>query len=160
MIQNCYFHCKYNKYTKQNILNLFTVSVRGTGRKEKLKMPELNNMQSGKTIVSLDKYSKTVLSVIAACLLLIVINIYFGPKDVNAYDTVQDVNIKSISGSSLSGGYLPIDLKRIDGSSSKSLRIDISSVNGRSIFGDKVPVDIQGINGQFFIGSDLPVKVK
>lgn len=69
--------------------------------------------------------------------------VYFGPKDVNAYDTVQDVNIKSISGSTLSGGYLPIDLKRIDGSSSKSLRIDISSVNGRSIFGDKVPVDIR-----------------
>ena len=78
----------------------------------------------------------------------------------NAYDTVQDVNIKSISGSSISGGYLPVDLQRIDGSSSKSLRVDLSSVNGRNIFGDKVPVDIQGINGQFFIGSDLPVKVK
>ncbi len=129
-------------------------------QKGKLNMSELNNLQNGKTIVSLDKYSKTVLSVIALCLMLIVVNIYFGPKDVNAYDTVQDVNIKSISGSSLSGGYLPIDLKRIDGSSSKSLRIDISSVNGRSIFGDKVPVDVQGINGQFFIGSELPVKVK
>jgi len=126
----------------------------------KTEMTELNTPQIGKTVVNLDRYSKTVLSVIAACLLLIVVNIYFGPKDVNAYDTVQDVNIKSISGSSISGGYLPVDLQRIDGSSSKSLRVDLSSVNGRNIFGDKVPVDIQGINGQFFIGSDLPVKVK
>lgn len=115
---------------------------------------------TGKVVVNLDKYSKAVLSVIAVCLILITVNIYLGPKDANAYDTVQDVNLKSINGSSISGGYLPVDLQRIDGSSSKSLKIDVQSVNGRSIFGDKVPVDIQGINGQFFIGSDLPVKVR
>lgn len=112
------------------------------------------------TVVNLDKYSKTVLSVIAICLILITANIYLGPKDANAYDTVQDVNLKSINGSSISGGYLPVDLQKIDGSSSKSLKVDIQSVNGRTIFGDKVPVDIQGINGQFFIGSELPVKVR
>jgi len=113
-----------------------------------------------KVTIHLDKYSKTVLSVIALCLMLIAVNMYFSPKDVNAYDTVQDVNIKSINGSSISGSYLPIDLQRIDGSSSKDLRVDIRSINGRSVFGDKVPVDIQGINGQFFMGSDLPVKVR
>ncbi len=113
-----------------------------------------------KTTVNLDKYSKTVLTVIAVCLLLITVNIYFGPGDANAYDTVQDVNLKSINGSSISGGYLPVDLQRIDGSSSKNLRVDVSSVNGRSVFGDKIPVDIQGINGQLFIGSELPVRVK
>ncbi len=115
---------------------------------------------TGKVVVNLDKYSKAVLSVIAICLLLITVNIYLGPKDANAYDTVQDVNLKSINGSSISGGYLPVDLQRIDGSSSKSLKVDIQSVNGRSVFGDKIPVDIQGINGQFFIGSELPVKVR
>lgn len=124
-------------------------------------MAVLNNSAgSGRVIVNLDKYSKAVLSVIALCLLLITINIYLGPKDANAYDTVQDVNLKSINGSSISGGYLPVDLQKIDGSTSKSLKVDIQSVNGRSIFGDKMPVDIQGINGQFFIGSDLPVKVR
>jgi hypothetical protein len=123
-------------------------------------MKKANTTQEQISIINLDKYSKTVLSVIAACLVLIVVNIYFSPKDVNAYDTVQDVNIKSINGSSISGGYLPMDLQRIDGSSSKSLRVDLSSVNGRNIFGDKLPVDIQGINGQFFMGSELPVKVK
>ncbi|MBZ0204406.1 MAG: hypothetical protein K8I03_15440, partial [Ignavibacteria bacterium] len=89
-----------------------------------------------------------------------VVNIYFGPEDLKAYDTVQDVNLKSINGYSVSGGYLPVDIQRIEGSTSKNLPVDIKSLNGRSIFGDKMPVDIQGINGQFFIGSDLPVKVR
>jgi hypothetical protein len=119
-----------------------------------------NNTNTVKTTVNLDKYSKGVLTVIAACLLLITVNIYFGPGDANAYDTVQDVNLKTINGYSISGGYLPIDLQRIDGSSSKNLKVDISSINGRSVFGDKIPVDVQGINGQFFIGSELPVRVK
>lgn len=113
-----------------------------------------------KTIIHLDKYSKAVLSVIASCLALIVVNIYFSPKDVNAHDTVQDVNIKYVNGSSLSGSYLPIDLQRIDGSSDRELKVDIKSINGRTVFGDKIPVDIQGINGQFIIGGDLPVRVR
>ncbi len=120
----------------------------------------MNQPVQKKTTVRLDIYSRGVLTVIAVCLLLITINIYFGAKDVNAYENVQDVNIKSINGSSISGGYLPVDLQRIDGSSSKNLKVDLQSVNGRSIFGDKLPVDIQGINGQFFIGSELPVKVR
>jgi hypothetical protein len=124
-------------------------------------MTEFNtNDKTVKTTVNLDKYSKSVLTVIAVCLLLITVNIYFGPGDANAYDTVQDVNLKTINGYSISSGYLPVDLQKIEGSSSKSLKIDVQSVNGRSIFGDKIPVDIQGINGQFFIGSDLPVKVR
>ena len=110
--------------------------------------------------IHLDKYSKAILTVIACSLVLIVVNIYFSPKDVNAYDTVQDVNLKTINGYSISGGYMPVDLQRIEGSTSKSLPVDVQSVNGRNVFGDKIPVDIQGINGQFFIGSDLPVKVK
>ncbi|MEO8512478.1 MAG: hypothetical protein ABI543_02850 [Ignavibacteria bacterium] len=124
-------------------------------------MDEINNPAGGnRLVVNLDKYSKAVLSVIAICLILITANIYLGPKDANAYDTVQDVNLKSINGSSISGGYLPVDLQKIDGSSSKNLKVDIQAVNGRTVFGDKMPVDIQGINGQFFIGSELPVKVR
>ncbi len=118
------------------------------------------NSRNGRITVNLDRYSRIVLSVIASCLLLIVVNIYFGPRDVKAYDTVQDVNLKSINGYSVSGGYLPVDIQRIEGSTSRNLPVDIKSLNGRNIFGDKMPVDIQGINGQFFIGSDLPVKVR
>lgn len=123
------------------------------------KMNNFSNFQNSVRF-SLDKYSKTVLTVIAVCLALITFNIYFGPKDLNAYDTVQDVNIKTIGGSSVSGGYMPVDIQRIDGSSSRSLKVDLQSVNGRSMFGDKVPVDIQGINGQFLMGGELPVKIK
>jgi hypothetical protein len=119
-----------------------------------------NTDKSVKTVVQLDKYSRIVLSVIAVCLMLITLNIYFGPKDVNAYDTVQDVNIKSVNGSTLSNSFLPMDLQRISGSTGRALEIDIKSINGRNVFGDKVPVDIQSINGQFFIGGELPVKTK
>jgi hypothetical protein len=119
-----------------------------------------NSGMDQKVTIHLDKYTKLVLSVIASCLVLIAVNMYFSPKDVNAYDTTQDVNIKSINGSSISGSNLPIDIQRIDGSTGKDLRVDIRSVNGRSVFGDKVPVDILGINGQFFMGSELPVKVR
>ncbi|MBZ0201379.1 MAG: hypothetical protein K8I03_00020, partial [Ignavibacteria bacterium] len=76
------------------------------------------NKNNGKITVSLDRYSRIILSVIAACLLLIVVNIYFGPEDLKAYDTVQDVNLKSINGYSVSGGYLPVDIQRIEGSTS------------------------------------------
>lgn len=124
-------------------------------------MADINNTAVGsKLVVNLDKYSKAVLTIIAVCLILITANIYFGAKDAKAFDTVQDVNLKTINGFSISGGYLPVDLQKIEGSSSKNLRVDVRSVNNRTIFGDKVPVDIQGINGQFFIGSDLPVRVR
>ena len=122
-------------------------------------MANISNL-NGKNIIHLDLYSRIMLTVIASCLVLIAINIYFSPKDVNAYQTVQDVNLKLINGSSISGSYLPVDIQRIEGSSSRSLEVDLKSVNGRSIFGDKMPVDIQSINGQFFIGSELPVKIK
>jgi hypothetical protein len=129
--------------------------------KGKTKMLIISNSGSAeKTVIHLDKYSKTVLTVIASCLVLIAVNLYFSPKDSSAYEQVQDVNIRSINGSSISGGYLPVDLVRIDGSSSKEIRVDLRSINGRSVFGDKVPVDIQGVNGQFFIGGDLPVRVR
>lgn len=123
---------------------------------------DISTSNKGKSVVHLDKYSKILLSVIASCLVLIVVNIYFSPGEVNANNTsqVQDVNIKSIGGSSVSGGYMPVDIQRIDGSSSKSMQVDLKSVNGRNVYGDKVPVDIQGVNGQFFIGSELPVRVK
>ena len=109
----------------------------------------------------LDKYSKIVLSVIASCLILIVADIYFSARNVNAFETVQDVNLKTINGYSISGGgYLPVDIQRIDGSSGKNLPVDVKSLNGRNVYGDKLPVDIQSINGQFLVGGELPVKVR
>jgi len=48
-------------------------------------------------VVTLDKYSKILLSVIAVCLVLIVTNLYFSPGTLHAVETVQDVNIKAIN---------------------------------------------------------------
>jgi hypothetical protein len=119
-----------------------------------LKIENKNN----KVVVYLDKYSSILLSVIAVCLLLIVVNLYFSPGSLRAYDTVQDVNIKSINGSSLWGNEIPIEIKKINTSS--DLNINLKSINDRNIWGDKMPVDIQAINGQFIIGGNLPVNVK
>jgi hypothetical protein len=111
---------------------------------------------------SLDAYSKIILTVIAVCLILIVTNMYFGPEKLHALQTVQDVNIKSINGSSLWGSELPVNLKQIDGSSirNRNIPVDIQSVNSRSMWGDQVPVDIKSINGISIFGPEMPVKVK
>ncbi|GEM_PF-1323472 len=124
---------------------------------------------------TLDKYTKVVLTTIAVCLVLIVVNLYFGPKNLNAYETVQDVNLKSINGSNISGSDLPVNFKSINGSgisgseipvnmkkisADDELQVDIKYVNGRNIFGDKIPVDIQAINGQFIVGGMLPVQAR
>jgi hypothetical protein len=111
---------------------------------------------------TLDKYTKLVLSIIALCLILIVTNIYFKPGELNAYQTVQDVNIKSINGSSLWGSELPVDLKEINGRSisNDNIPVNIQSVKGRDLWDDKLPVDIKSINGSFIYGSEVPVKVR
>jgi hypothetical protein len=123
-------------------------------------MENPNNMKNLK--LSLDIYTKTVLTIIAVCLMLIVTNMYFKPSNVHAIQTVQDVNIKSINGSSLWGSELPVNLKQIDGRSMSNSKIpvDLQTINGRSLWGDQLPVDIKAINGSTIFGSDLPVKVR
>jgi hypothetical protein len=113
--------------------------------------------ESNKLVVTLDKYSRILLSVIAVCLVLIVTNLYFSPGTLHAYDQAQDVNIKYIGGSSVYG-ELPVDMKKI--TSGNEIKVNITSINGRQVWGDKFPVDIQAINGQFIIGGNLPVTVK
>ena len=121
-----------------------------------------NLINSMNTKLSLDAYTKIVLTVIAVCLLLIVTNMYFAPGNLQALQTVQDVNIKSINGSSLWGSELPVNLKQIDGSSigNKNIPVDLQSVNSRSLWGEQIPVDIKSINGNIIFGTDMPVKVK
>ncbi|MCX7877358.1 MAG: hypothetical protein N2510_01815 [Ignavibacteria bacterium] len=116
--------------------------------------------KTGNSVIHLDRYSKAVLTLIAFFLALITVNLYFSPEDANAISSVQDVNIKTINGYSISGGYIPVDIQRVDGSSNKNLQVDIKTINGRSIYGDKLPVDIQSVNGQFIVGGNLPVTVK
>jgi len=114
--------------------------------------------QNNKLVVTLDKYSKILLSVIAVCLVLIVTNLYFSPGTLHAYDQAQDVNIKYIGGSSVYGGELPVEVKKV--STSNEIKVDLTSINDRKIWGDKLPVDIQAVNSQFIVGGNLPVIVK
>jgi hypothetical protein len=113
--------------------------------------------QNNKLVVTLDKYSRILLSVIAVCLVLIVTNLYFSPGTLHAYDQTQDVNIKSVGGSSVYG-ELPVDMKKM--SFGNEVKVNITSINGRQVWGDKLPIDIQTINGQFIVGGNLPVSVK
>jgi len=111
---------------------------------------------------TLDKYTKIVLSIIAACLILIVTNIYFKPADLTAQQTVQDVNIKSINGSSLWGSEIPVNLKQVNDRSvsSGNIPVDIKSIKGRDLWNDQIPVDLKSINGTFIFGQNVPVKVQ
>jgi hypothetical protein len=111
---------------------------------------------------TLDKYTRIVLSVIAVCLILIVTNLYFKPADLTAQQTVQDVNIKSINGSSLWGSEIPVNLKQLNDRSisSGNIPVDIKSIKGRDLWNDQIPVDIKSVNGSFIFGQDVPVKVK
>lgn len=111
---------------------------------------------------TLDKYTKIVLSVIALCLVFIVSNIYLKPSNLEAQQTVQDVNIKYINGSSLWGSELPVNLKEINGSSisNNNIPVDIQSLRGSSLWDDKIPVDVKAVNGIPVFGSEVPVKVK
>jgi hypothetical protein len=110
---------------------------------------------------SLDKYTKIVLSIIAVCLILIVTNLYFKPSDLTAQQTVQDINIKSINGSSLWGSEIPVNLKQVnDRSVGNNIPVDIKSIKGRDLWNDQIPVDLKSINGTFIFGQNVPVKVQ
>lgn len=110
---------------------------------------------------TLDKYTKIVLSVIAVCLILIAGNMYFKPSDLTAQQTVQDVNIKSINGSSLWGSEIPVNLKQVnDRSVGSNIPIDIKSIKGKDLWNDQIPVDLKSINGNFIFGQNVPVKVQ
>ncbi len=123
----------------------------------------MENQISQKNLkLSLDIYTKIVLTVIAVCLLLIVTNIYIKPADLQALQTVQDVNLKYINGSSLWGSEIPVNIKQIEGSSvsSNGIPVDIISVNGRDIWGDQIPVDLKSVSGSSIFGGEVPVKIK
>lgn len=107
----------------------------------------LNEENNGniKLSIGIDRYTKIVLSIIAVCLLLIVLNMYFKPGTLKALDTTQDVNLKYINGSSISGSEIPVD---------------IHSIKGSDIWNNEIPVDLKSVNGNFIFGSDVPVRVR
>lgn len=104
-------------------------------------------------------YTKTMLTVIAVALVVLVIQNFsetktaqassvheLGNLSVNADGSLNvrlvdtDVNIKSIGGSSVYGA-LPVNLKELSGSSISSygIPVNIESINGSSVY-DAIPV--------------------
>ena len=127
-----------------------------------------------------DIYTKTILTVIAAALVLLVIQnttivneAKAGKTNFNKFATVPvnndgsinvtlisdqlDVNLKSIGGSSVYGA-LPMNLKEVGGSSVHgALPVNFKEVNGSSISSNGLPVNITAVNGTS-IYSAIPVK--
>lgn len=107
----------------------------------------LNKEKNGniKLSIGIDGYTKIVLSIIAVCLLLVVVNMYFKPATLHAVETTQDVNLKYINGSSISGSEVPVD---------------IHSLKGSDLWNNEIPVDLKSVNGNFIFGSDVPVRMR
>lgn len=127
-----------------------------------------------------DIYTKTILTVIAAALVMLVIQnttivneARADKANFNKFATVPvnndgsinvklisdqlDVNLKSIGGSSVYGA-LPINLKEVGGSSVHgALPVNFKEVNGSSISSNGLPVNITAVNGTS-VFSAIPVK--
>lgn len=127
-----------------------------------------------------DIYTKTILTVIAVALVILVIQnttivneAKADKTNFNKFATVPvnndgsinvklisdqlDVNLKSIGGSSVYGA-LPMNLKEIGGSSFYgALPINLKEVSGSSFNSNGLPVNITAVNGTN-VHSALPVK--
>lgn len=126
-----------------------------------------------------DLYTKSVLSVIAIALLILVLQNSkmvneakaektnfnsFASVPVNEDGSINvklveemDVNIRSIGGNSIYGS-LPVNLKEISGSSFYgSLPVNIKEMNGSTVNSGGLPVNIEAVNGMN-IYSAVPVK--
>lgn len=126
-----------------------------------------------------DLYTKSVLTVIAAALLIIVFQntrvvpeAKAGRPDFNKFANIpinsdgsinvrlieqMDVNLKSIGGSSVYG-ELPVNLKEIGGTSLYStIPVNIKELGGGSISSNGIPVNIEAVDG-YSVNSAVPVK--
>ncbi|MGA2668198.1 MAG: hypothetical protein ABSF32_04700 [Ignavibacteria bacterium] len=110
---------------------------------------------------TLDGYTKLILSIIAFCLILMTVNIYLKPVNLNAQQQIQDVNLKSINGNSIYGSELPVNLQRINGRSiNDNIPVNIQQLKGWDLWDSQLPVDIKSVNGNMIYGSEVPIKVR
>lgn len=108
--------------------------------------------------LKVDIYTKTILTVIAVSLFIIAGNSIFKTQNLRASDNVQDVNIKSVNGTDISGFGLPVDLKQLNGKTLYEMPVDIKTIDGHDIWNDELPVDIKAVNSNPIFGSDMPVR--
>lgn len=136
---------------------------------------------TGKTKMEMknDLYTKGVLTVIAAALVMLVVQnshitneAQAGTTNFNKFASVpvnedgsinvrmlsdMDVNIHSIGGSSVYGA-LPVNLKEISGSSFYgSLPVNLKELSGSSLNSNGIPVNIEAVDGLNVYGA-VPVK--
>ncbi|MFY9309573.1 MAG: hypothetical protein WAQ28_11050 [Bacteroidia bacterium] len=126
-----------------------------------------------------DLYTKSVLTVIAAALLILVfqnVTLVHEAKadkpDFNKFASIpinkdgsinvklieqMDVNLKSVGGSSVYG-ELPVNLKEIGGTSIYStIPVNIKELSGSSVGSNGIPVNIEAVDG-YSVSSAVPVK--
>ncbi len=138
-----------------------------------------NNLLTQKNMKP-DFYTKTVLTIIAGALVILVIqntklvneakadktnfNKFAavpvnndGSINVKLVSDQMDVNIKSIGGSSVYGA-LPMNLKEIGGSSFYgSIPINFKEFNGSAVSSNGLPVNIESVDG-ISVNSAVPIK--
>lgn len=108
-----------------------------------------------------DLYTKSVLTVIAAALCMIVLqnmNIFPEAKAAVKLD-VMDINLARVGGNSIYGA-LPVNVKEMGGNSFYgALPVNIKEVSGSNVSG-YMPVDIKAVDGSTIYGGAIPVKTK
>lgn len=103
-----------------------------------------------------DTYTKAVLTVIAACLVILVARgtPLVGSAHADA-PKVLEVDLVKVNGRSLMTSYsLPVNVQEI--STSRPLPVNLKEVAGSSFYGNTLPVDIQRVSGSSISGA-VPV---
>jgi methylthioribose-1-phosphate isomerase len=104
-----------------------------------------------------DTYTKAVLTVIAACLVILVIRgtPLVGTAHADT-DKVLAVDLVKVNGRSLFNSYaLPVNVQEV--STQRPLAVNLKEVSGSSFYGGVLPVDIQRVSGSTVSGA-LPVR--
>lgn len=104
-----------------------------------------------------DRYTKAVLTVIAACLVILVARgtplvgtAHADPEKVISVDLVK------VNGRALFNSYaLPVNVQEV--STQRPLAVNIKEVSGNSFYGGILPVDIERVSGSTVSGA-VPVR--
>lgn len=103
-----------------------------------------------------DAYTKALLTVIAACLVILVARgtPLVGTAHADA-PRVIEVDLVKVNGRSLFNSYaLPVNVQEV--STQRSLPVNLKEVAGSSFYGGTLPVDIQRVSGSTVSGA-VPV---
>ena len=107
--------------------------------------------------MKIDLYVKFLLSVIALCLVLIVVKDYALYPEVHAEAGTRPVPKTAwVQLPVNTDGTIDVNLK----SSNIVLDVNLEEIDGRSLYGVELPVDIRRIDGSSIYGGAIPVQTK